>query len=104
MPSRLQMVVGKLEEEMEGRPELAVTALEALSNMPLTDAQQVRPSALRSVRRDDQGVGEIELGADQVHRRTGSSQFTGRLQAWPSAAAAAAHRLQQAADPQGFVA
>lgn len=36
------MVVDRLEEEMELRPGLVVTALEALSNMPLTDPQQVR--------------------------------------------------------------
>lgn len=39
--ARVQMVVSKLEEVMEGQPELVVTALEALSNMPLADDQQV---------------------------------------------------------------
>lgn len=39
--ARVQMVVSKLEVVMEGQPELVVTALEALSNMPLADDQQV---------------------------------------------------------------
>lgn len=39
---RVQMVVDKLEVEMDQRLGLVVTALEALSNMPLTDPQQVR--------------------------------------------------------------
>ena len=41
-PAGIQMVVDKLEEEMDLRPALVVTALEALSNMPLTDPQQVQ--------------------------------------------------------------
>ena len=39
---QVQIVVSKLEELIEGQPELVVTTLEALSNMPLTDDQQVQ--------------------------------------------------------------